>query len=42
MTLDPNLSTDASTSYKTAPTAVVTAGGVDFAYRELGPQKGSR
>ena len=40
MTLDPNLSTDASTSYETAPTAVVTAGGVDFAYRELSPHKG--
>jgi pimeloyl-ACP methyl ester carboxylesterase len=35
-----NHSTDVSTSYKNAPTRVVTAGGVDFAYRELGPKSG--
>jgi pimeloyl-ACP methyl ester carboxylesterase len=28
------------TSYKSAPTRTVSAGGVDFAYRELGPQVG--
>ena len=41
MTLDPNPSTDASTSYKNAPTRVISAGGVDFAYRELGPHTGT-
>jgi pimeloyl-ACP methyl ester carboxylesterase len=30
----------ATTSYKNAPTRTVTAGGVDFAYRELGPKTG--
>ena len=40
MTLDPNPSTDGTTSYKNAPTRVITAGGVDFAYRELGPYSG--
>jgi pimeloyl-ACP methyl ester carboxylesterase len=29
-----------ATSYKNAPTRTVTAGGVDFAYRELGPKMG--
>src|SRR5213083_3798644 len=28
------------TSYKDAPTRTVSAGGVDFAYRELGPKVG--
>jgi pimeloyl-ACP methyl ester carboxylesterase len=32
--------TDLTTSYKNAPTRVVTAGGVDFAYRELGHKTG--
>ena len=40
MTLDPIPSTDAGASYKSAPTRVITAGGVDFAYRELGPHIG--
>ena len=31
---------DAITSYKNAPTRIVSAGGVDFAYRELGPKTG--
>jgi pimeloyl-ACP methyl ester carboxylesterase len=31
---------DAVTSYKNAPTRIVSAGGVDFAYRELGPNTG--
>ena len=35
-----NPQTDLITSYKNAPTRVVTAGGVDFAYRELGPKGG--
>jgi hypothetical protein len=30
----------ATTSYKNALTRTVTAGGVDFAYRELGPTTG--
>jgi pimeloyl-ACP methyl ester carboxylesterase len=30
----------ATTSYKNAPTRTVTAGGVDFAYRDLGPPTG--
>src|SRR3954447_1452594 len=29
-----------ATSYKNAPTRTITAGGVTFAYRELGPQTG--
>ena len=28
------------TSYKDAPTHTISAGGVDFAYRELGPKTG--
>jgi hypothetical protein len=32
---------DRTTSYKNAPTRVVTAGGVAFAYRELGPKTGT-
>jgi pimeloyl-ACP methyl ester carboxylesterase len=31
---------DAITSYRNAPTRTVSAGGVDFAYRELGPETG--
>lgn len=31
---------NANTSYKNAPTRTVTAGGVTFAYRELGPKTG--
>jgi pimeloyl-ACP methyl ester carboxylesterase len=31
---------DVVTSYEDAPTRTVSAGGVDFAYRELGPQTG--
>ena len=31
---------DAITSYKNAPTRTVSAGGVEFAYRELGPKTG--
>jgi pimeloyl-ACP methyl ester carboxylesterase len=31
---------DAETSYKDAPTRTISAGGVDFAYRELGPRGG--
>jgi pimeloyl-ACP methyl ester carboxylesterase len=31
---------NAVTSYKNAPTRTVSAGGVDFAYRELGPKTG--
>jgi pimeloyl-ACP methyl ester carboxylesterase len=31
---------DAVTSFKNAPTRTVTAGGVDYAYRELGPTTG--
>ena len=31
---------DAQTSYKDAPTRTIAAGGVDFAYRELGPRGG--
>ena len=32
---------DHSASYKNAPTRTVTAGGVEFAYRELGPKTGT-
>jgi pimeloyl-ACP methyl ester carboxylesterase len=31
---------DAKSSYKDAPTQTISAGGVDFAYRELGPRGG--
>ncbi|MFG2953628.1 alpha/beta fold hydrolase [Streptomyces sp. NPDC048291] len=31
---------DATASYKNAPTSTVTAGGVTFAYRDLGPRSG--
>src|SRR6476469_3029671 len=31
---------NAITSYKNAPTRTVSAGGVEFAYRELGPEAG--
>jgi pimeloyl-ACP methyl ester carboxylesterase len=40
MTLDPNTPIDASMLYKNAPTRVITASGVDFAHRELGPHTG--
>jgi pimeloyl-ACP methyl ester carboxylesterase len=33
--------TELTTSYKNAPTRTVSAGGVDFAYRELGPKTGT-
>jgi pimeloyl-ACP methyl ester carboxylesterase len=36
-----NQPTDLITSYKNAPTRVVAAGGVDFAYRDLGPRTGT-
>jgi pimeloyl-ACP methyl ester carboxylesterase len=42
MTLDPTLQIDATMSYKNAPTRVITAGGIDFAYRELGQATGTR
>ncbi|MEV5718570.1 alpha/beta hydrolase [Amycolatopsis mediterranei] len=35
-----NSSQDVVTSYRDAPTRTVSAGGVDFAYRELGPKTG--
>jgi pimeloyl-ACP methyl ester carboxylesterase len=41
MTLDQNPTIDPSTSYKHAPTRTVTAGGVDYAYRDLGPHTGT-
>ena len=41
MTLDPNPLIDATTSYKNAATRVLTADGVDFAYRELGQATGT-
>jgi pimeloyl-ACP methyl ester carboxylesterase len=41
VTLDQNPRTDLPTSYKNAPTRATTAGGVDFAYRELGPRTGT-
>src|SRR5690349_6772962 len=31
---------DAKSTYKDAPTHTISAGGVDFAYRELGPRGG--
>ena len=40
MTDDPNRESGVTTSYKDAPTRTVTAGGVTFAYRELGPKGG--
>jgi pimeloyl-ACP methyl ester carboxylesterase len=36
-----NPQTDLTTSYKNAPTRIVSAGGVDFAYRELGSKTGT-
>ena len=36
-----NTQTDLTTSYKNAPTRTVSAGGVEFAYRELGPKRGT-
>jgi pimeloyl-ACP methyl ester carboxylesterase len=41
MNVNANPPTDLPTSYKKAPTHIVTAGGVDFAYRELGPKTGT-
>ena len=38
--IDRAASGDVVTSYKNAPTRTVSAGGVDFAYRELGPRAG--
>ena len=38
MNVNANVQTDLTPSYKNAPTRVVTAGGVEFAYRELGPR----
>jgi pimeloyl-ACP methyl ester carboxylesterase len=40
MTNDTKPPSGAATSYKDAPTRTVTAGGVDFAYRELGQKTG--
>ena len=40
MTDDPNRESGVTTAYKDAPTRTVTAGGVTFAYRELGPKGG--
>ena len=37
---DPKARGDVSTSYAAAPTRTITVGGVDFAYRELGPATG--
>ena len=37
----PNRQTNLTTSYRNAPTRTVTAGGVDFAYRELGKTTGT-
>src|SRR5215211_2305915 len=39
-TIDGNHRGDVVTSFKDAPTRTVSAGGVDFAYRELGPTTG--
>jgi pimeloyl-ACP methyl ester carboxylesterase len=36
-----NPETDLTTSYENAPTRIVSAGGVDFAYRELGSKTGT-
>ena len=41
MNVNANPQTDLTTSYKNAPTRIVTAGGVEFAYRELGPKTGT-
>jgi pimeloyl-ACP methyl ester carboxylesterase len=38
--IDREASADVVTSYKDAPTRTLSAGGVDFAYRELGPKSG--
>ena len=40
MNLHPSQHNDAITSYKHAPSRTVTAGGVTYAYRELGPKGG--
>jgi pimeloyl-ACP methyl ester carboxylesterase len=39
-TTDPAANGDVVKSYRDAPTRTVTAGGVDFAYRDLGPRTG--
>jgi pimeloyl-ACP methyl ester carboxylesterase len=41
MNVNRNPQTDRATSYKNAPTLTVTAGGVEFAYRDLGPKTGT-
>ena len=41
MNVNRNSQTDRGGSYKTAPTLTVSAGGVDFAYRDLGPETGT-
>ena len=40
MNLQPSQHNDAITSYKHAPSRTITAGGVTYAYRELGPRGG--
>ena len=40
MSNDTKPQSGATTSYKNAPTRTVTAGGVDFAYRDLGQTTG--
>src|SRR3954469_4633723 len=40
MTADRATRADAGTTYQYAPTRTISAGGVDFAYRELGPRGG--
>src|SRR3954447_16015887 len=39
-TLDAHTGARSTTTWKTAPTQTITAGGVEFAYRELGPDRG--
>ena len=41
MTDDPDRESRVTTSYKNAPTRTVTAGGVEFAYRDLGHKTGT-
>jgi pimeloyl-ACP methyl ester carboxylesterase len=41
MTINANPPTDLTPSYKDTPTRTVSAGGVDFAYRELGTKTGT-
>src|SRR3954470_15815059 len=40
MTATASSETTATTGWKDAPTSTLSAGGVDFAYRDLGPRKG--